>query len=230
MIKYLYKHIEFLVWWFYPVEKYGKNMGPFRIIKWMEDDGRTMKNIYQNLIKTNQPENYSSSFQPVSALGSFQRPLKKNLQHGMGCWPENCGPLRTNSWICLTHNTIGVLTHDQTLVCTPGKLLHEFYTIPKPFTCESDIHHGYIFMDICSYLTNHRTRMDWMDLGPRCHNKISGPIDPFLNKQLRPQGDPVANGIPQLQQESAAEIPSLLCAHWNQFGTPAPNARHRHVA
>ena len=45
-------------------------MGPFRIIKWMEDDGRTIKNIYQNLIKTNQPENYSSSFQLVSALGS----------------------------------------------------------------------------------------------------------------------------------------------------------------
>ena len=97
------------------------------------------------------------------------------MANNVNSWPENCGPLRTNSWICLTHNTIGVLTHDQTLVCTPGKLLHEFYTIPRPFTCESDIHHGYIFMDICSYLTNHRTWMDWMDLGPRCHNKISGP-------------------------------------------------------
>ena len=50
--KYVYKHIEFLVWWFYPVEKYGKHMGPFRIIKWMEDDGRTMKNIYQSLMLT----------------------------------------------------------------------------------------------------------------------------------------------------------------------------------
>ena len=42
------------------------------------------------------------------------------------------------------------------------------------------------------------------------HNKISAPIS---EQTTQTQGDPVANGIPQLQQESAAEIPSLLCAH-----------------
>ena len=103
--------------------------------------------------------------------GRKKRPLKKNLKwHGLltgwklmrmannvKSWPENCGPLRTNSWICLTHNTKKAFWH----------MIRHWYVLPESYSMNFIPYQNPLPVSRIYTMDNKSPDLDW-DLGPTC--------------------------------------------------------------
>ena len=203
-------------------------MGPFRIIKWMEDDGRTIKNIYQNLIKTNQPENYSSSFQLVSALGSKKSGPRRKISSMAWVADQRIvdlsGPILEYVWL-ITQLAFGhMIKHWYTYSrkATPWILYH---------TKTLYLWVGYTpwILEWIYVLTLQITGLGWIGWtwDPGATTRF---LHPFLNKQLRPRVTQLPMVFPSSSRNQQQRFPRCS-APTETVGTPAPNAnRHRHVA